>query len=127
MFVIKYYLCKCCSSHFSFHTGRLSLCSLLCEPTHPLCSPVVMIGPSQPNYLATNVVFLEFSLNCWNTLLLNTRLPWMFSIAFMVHLPFLFLMAQSRVTGYVDFGIMDVLLSASPSSITHCDKMTGIL
>lgn len=24
MFVIKYYLCKCCSSHFSFRMGRLS-------------------------------------------------------------------------------------------------------
>lgn len=67
---------------FHFIRAGCSPCSPLCEPTHPLCSPVALTGPSQPNYLATNVVFLEFSLNCWNTLLLNTRLPWMFSIAF---------------------------------------------
>lgn len=85
--------------HYLWAGYSCSLWSLFCELTHSLCSPVVLIGPSQPNYLATNVVFLEFSLNCWNTLLLNSKVT--LDVSHSIDgAPSIFVS-----TGYVDFWI----------------------
>lgn len=43
-FVIKYYLCKCCSSQFSLHRGRMSPVFSFLWLTNLLCSPAVLLA-----------------------------------------------------------------------------------